>query len=132
VVSLVIDPGIVGTNDIHLYVTEPSGLPVEVEEATVGGFYQWLDDNGIGAGKPRMLAEYGTTFDPADATRKQEWFEALPRVVEDHPLVKAVVYFNSAGITTTSPTCNMRMDDTPASIAGFSTAGDDPYFNQPH
>jgi hypothetical protein len=35
VVSLVIDPGVVGTNDIHLYVTEPSGLPVEVEEATV-------------------------------------------------------------------------------------------------
>ncbi len=101
-------------------------------EAAVGGFYQWLDDNGIGAGKPRMLAEYGTTFDPADATRKQEWFEALPRVVEDHPLVKAVVYFNSAGITTTSPTCNMRMDDSASSIAGFSTAGADPYFNQPH
>lgn len=46
--------------------------------------------------------------------------------------IEAVVYFNSAGITTTSPTCNMRMDDSASSIAGFSAAGDDPYFNQPH
>jgi copper transport protein len=35
VVTLVIDPGLVGTNDLHLYVTDPSGQPLDVEEATV-------------------------------------------------------------------------------------------------
>ncbi len=35
VVTLVLDPGRLGTNDIHLYVTDPAGLPLDVEEATV-------------------------------------------------------------------------------------------------
>src|SRR5690606_12812244 len=35
VVTLVIDPGRLGTNDLHLYVTDPTGLPVDVEEATI-------------------------------------------------------------------------------------------------
>jgi len=98
---------------------------------TVHGFYQWLDTTGIGAGKPRMLAEYGSTFDPADLGRKRRWFEELAGVVEDHPQVKAVVYFNSAGVTTTSPTCNMTMNHSAESLAGFRAAAADPYFNQP-
>jgi hypothetical protein len=100
--------------------------------ATVHGFYQWLDDNGIGAGKPRMLAEYGTNLDAADPGAKRAWFEAFADAVEAHPLIKAVAYFNSSGSTTTSATCNMRMDDAPSSVAGFATAGADPYFDQPH
>jgi hypothetical protein len=98
---------------------------------TVHGFYQWLDDNGIGAGKPRMLAEYGTNFDTRDAGAKQAWFEAFPAAVEAHPQIKAVVYFNSAGSTSTSPNCNMTMNHDAAAVAGFSAAGADPYFNQP-
>ncbi|MEV6816962.1 glycosyl hydrolase, partial [Micromonospora sp. NPDC051296] len=46
--------------------------------ATVGSFYRWLDEQGIGAGKPRMLAEFGTNFDSADPTAKQRWFEEFP------------------------------------------------------
>jgi copper transport protein len=35
VLTLVVDPGGVGSNDVHLYVTDPAGLPLSVEEATV-------------------------------------------------------------------------------------------------
>ncbi|WFE27043.1 glycosyl hydrolase [Solwaraspora sp. WMMD791] len=98
---------------------------------TVNGFYRWLDDNRIGVGKPRMLAEYGTNFDPEDPAAKQRWFEQFPAAIKAHPKVKAVIYFNSAGSTTTSATCNMTMNHTPSALTGFTRAGKDPYFNQP-
>jgi hypothetical protein len=101
-------------------------------QTTVGSFYRWLDEQGIGAGKPRMLAEYGTNFDAADLSAKRRWFEELPGVVAAHPQIKAVVYFNSPGITSSSPTCNMTLNHSPESLAGFRTAAADPYFNQPH
>jgi hypothetical protein len=98
---------------------------------TVSGFYRWLDDNRIGVGKPRMLAEFGTNFDPADSAAKQRWFEQFPAAIKAHPKIKAVIYFNSAGSTTTSATCNMTMNHTPSALAGFTRAGKDAYFNQP-
>ncbi|MFY1633782.1 glycoside hydrolase family 26 protein [Solwaraspora sp. WMMB335] len=98
---------------------------------TVGGFYRWLDEHGIGAGKPRMLAEFGTNFDTEDPAAKRRWFEQFPAAVKAHPKVKAVVYFNSAGSTTTSATCDMTMNHTPSALTGFTRAGNDLYFNQP-
>ncbi|MDG4767509.1 glycosyl hydrolase [Solwaraspora sp. WMMD406] len=98
---------------------------------TVGGFYRWLDQHGIGAGKPRMLAEFGTNFDPDDPGAKRRWFEQFPAAVKAHPKIKAVVYFNSAGSTTTSASCDMTMNHTPSALAGFTAAGKDPYFKQP-
>jgi hypothetical protein len=98
---------------------------------TVGGFYKWLDDNKLGVGKPRMLAEFGTNFNTADASAKRRWFERFPAAVKAHPKIKAVVYFNSAGSTTTSGNCNMTMNHDPSAIAGFTKAGKDPYFRQP-
>jgi len=99
---------------------------------TVHGFYAWLEANHVGDGKPLMLAEYGTAANPADAAAKQRWFEALPAAVKAHPRIKAIAYFNSAGSTSTTPTCNMLLNDTPAAVAGFTAAGADPYFRQPH
>ncbi|WP_326555240.1 glycoside hydrolase family 26 protein [Micromonospora sp. NBC_01813] len=98
---------------------------------TVNGFYRWLDDNRIGVGKPRMLAEFGTNFNPDDPAAKQRWFEQFPAAIKAHPKIKAVIYFNSAGSTTTSATCNMTMNHTPSALAGFTKAGKDSYFNQP-
>ena len=99
---------------------------------TVHPFYAWLEANHLGDGKPIMLSEYGTAADPADPEAKRRWFEAWPAAVKAHPRIKAVLYFNSAGVTTTTDTCNMLLNDTPSSIAGFSTAAADPYFTQPH
>ena len=99
-------------------------------ETTIGTFYRWLDSSGIGAGKPRMLAEFGTSFDPADPAAKKRWFEEFPAAVKAHPKIKAVIYFNSAGSTTTSSTCDMTLGSASA-LEGFRIAGQDPYFRQP-
>ncbi|WP_328655076.1 glycosyl hydrolase [Micromonospora sp. NBC_00330] len=98
---------------------------------TVGGFYRWLDDNGIGAGKPRMLAEFGTNFNSADPGAKQRWFQEFPAALKAHPKIKAAIYFNSAGMTSRTSTCDMTMNHDASAVAGFTQAGQDPYLRQP-
>nr|WP_240956499.1 glycosyl hydrolase [Micromonospora sp. HNM0581] len=98
---------------------------------TVGSFYRWLDEHGIGAGKPRMLAEFGTNMDAADPNAKRRWFEEFPAALKAHPKIKAAIYFNSAGMTKTTKTCNMMMNQDAASVAGFAAAGRDSYLRQP-
>lgn len=97
---------------------------------TVGSFYRWLDEHGIGAGKPRMLAEFGTNFDTADPAAKRRWFEEFPAALKAHPKIKAAVYFNSAGMTTRSSSCDMTMNHDAAALAGFARAGQDAYLRQ--
>ncbi|MGA5311341.1 glycosyl hydrolase [Micromonospora taraxaci] len=98
---------------------------------TVGGFYDWLDDSGIGAGKPRMLAEFGTNFDAADPSAKQRWFQEFPAALKAHPKIRAAIYFNSAGMTSRTARCDMTMNHDAAAVAGFAQAGQDPYLRQP-
>ncbi|MGC5032106.1 glycosyl hydrolase [Micromonospora sp. DT229] len=98
---------------------------------TIGSFYRWLDEKGIGAGKPRMLAEFGTNFDAADPNAKRRWFEEFPAALKAHPKIKAAIYFNSPGVTTSTKTCNMTMNHDAASLAGFTAAGRDSYLRQP-
>ncbi|MFY1575631.1 glycosyl hydrolase [Verrucosispora sp. WMMD703] len=98
---------------------------------TIGSFYRWLDQNGIGAGKPRMLAEFGTNMNAADPNAKRRWFEEFPAALKAHPKIKAAVYFNSAGMTKTTSTCNMMMNQNAAAVAGFAAAGRDSYLRQP-
>ncbi|RIV37791.1 glycoside hydrolase [Micromonospora radicis] len=98
---------------------------------TIGSFYRWLDEQGIGAGKPRMLAEFGTNFDIDDPNAKRRWFEEFPAALKAHPKIKAAIYFNSAGVTTTTKNCNMTMNHDAAALAGFAAAGRDSYLRQP-
>ncbi|MEH1102697.1 CBM96 family carbohydrate-binding protein [Micromonospora sp. CPCC 205561] len=98
---------------------------------TIGSFYRWLDQEGVGAGKPRMLAEFGTNFDAADPDAKRRWFEEFPAALKAHPKIKAAVYFNSAGMTTRTRTCDMTMNHDGSALAGFARAGRDAYLRQP-
>nr|WP_101409219.1 glycosyl hydrolase [Micromonospora sp. MSM11] len=98
---------------------------------TIGGFYRWLDDNRLGVGKPRMLAEFGTNFDAADPDAKRRWFEEFPAALKAHPKIKAAIYFNSPGMTRRSSTCDMTMNHDASSVAGFARAGRDSYLRQP-
>ncbi|CCH17573.1 glycosyl hydrolase [Micromonospora lupini] len=98
---------------------------------TVDGFYRWLDENGIGAGKPRMLAEFGTNFNSADKGAKQRWFQEFPAALKAHPKIKAAIYFNSPGMTTRTATCDMTMNHDASAVAGFTQAGKDAYLRQP-
>ncbi|MGK5739739.1 glycosyl hydrolase [Micromonospora sp. URMC 103] len=99
--------------------------------ATIGSFYKWLDERGLGAGKPRMLAEFGTNVHTGDPDAKRRWFEEFPAALKAHPKIKAAIYFNSPGMTTTSPTCNMTMNHDASALAGFTRAGQDGYLRQP-
>ncbi|PZF99953.1 glycosyl hydrolase [Micromonospora deserti] len=98
---------------------------------TIGSFYRWLDEHGVGAGKPRMLAEFGTNVNPADPGAKRRWFEEFPAALKAHPKIKAAIYFNSAGMTSRSRTCDMTMNHDPSAVAGFARAGQDSYLRQP-
>ncbi|WP_410814228.1 glycosyl hydrolase [Micromonospora sp. 067-2] len=98
---------------------------------TVAGFYRWLDDNGVGAGKPRMLAEFGTNVNVADPGAKERWFEEFPAALKAHPKIRAAIYFNSPGMTSRTATCDMTMNHEASALSGFAQAGQDAYLRQP-
>lgn len=93
----------------------------------VGPFYDALTRAGL-TGKPWMLGEYGSDEDLGSATRKGDWFRAIPHQARaDRPLIKAVVYFDRD-----HGDCEWNIDSSPDATAGFAQAAHDPYFNQPH
>lgn len=96
---------------------------------TFGSFYNWIDAGNLGVGaesKPRFLPEYGTDQDSSDPTRAGDWYAAVPGVLQtDFPKIKAVTLFDasSGGTCTTNPDYNFN------TLAGFTSAGQDPYVN---
>ena len=85
-------------------------------------FYRWAAPHH----KPLMVAEWGAQEDPAQPGRKGEWFKQSAQELRQMPLIKAVVYFNSA------PACPNWIDSTPAALAGFRSIAKDPYLNTRH
>jgi beta-mannanase len=86
-------------------------------------FYAWSSTKG----KPLMIAGTGTTEDPADGTRKGDWFQNAARTLQTSmPNVKALVYAQS-----TSSGCDWRTATSDASQAGFNQLAADPWFQLP-
>ena len=67
-------------------------------EQTIKGGYAWLVANGYG-GKPFMIPEYGTQFDPADPARSTQWYESIPQVLRRYPNLKAVIRWDSEDVS---------------------------------
>jgi hypothetical protein len=84
------------------------------------GFYDW----GSRAGKPLMLAEWGSTEDPRDPNRKAQWYDQASATLRNWPNIRAVVYFNNL-----HDGYDWRVDTSPASLAAFRRLANDPYFN---
>ena len=82
---------------------------------TFKGFYDVLDRTGIGAGKPRMLGEYGCLVDP----RQASWLQGIPDALKALPKLKAVQYYNSGSWGYFAPGTD--------SSAAFAVAGKDAY-----
>lgn len=101
-----------------------NGSPWKSFEETVSPTYDWLKDNGFG-GKPFVLAEYGTQFDPADPERARRWYEDVPQVLGEHPDIKALVRWDS------SFDCGLEIDNGPGMVEAFAEAGRDAAFAQP-
>ena len=71
------------------------------------------------AGKPLMLAEYGT-----NGADKGAWLAGVPKVLWTHNRIKAAVQFNSK-----PGSCDHRVTASPANLAGFRTASRMAYVN---
>jgi hypothetical protein len=76
-----------------------------------GSFYDW----GSKRDKPLMIPETGSTEDPANPTRKRDWYVAAGGALKDMPRVRAVVFFDS------SNPCPWWVDSSRQSLDGFRT-----------
>jgi hypothetical protein len=99
-----------------------NGSEWETPTQALEPFYDWLGAN-ISASKPVLLGEYGTVSDPARPTRAREWYEAVPEALKSMPRIRAVNQWSSS----TSTSCDFRV--TGEVLAGFRSAGQDPYVN---
>jgi beta-mannanase len=95
-------------------------------------FYDWLTQNSAPghdfASKPYMLGEYGTPEDPANPTRKGDWFRAMPMQAKAFPRLKAVVSFDRPDNSGTP--CDFSVGTSADALAGYAAAGQDLYFKQ--
>jgi len=84
-----------------------------------GAFYAW----GSARGKPLMIAEAGTTEDPADPGRKAAWFDnAARQLATEMPNVQALVYFDA------KKTCDYRVSTSTRSLEAFKRLAQDRHF----
>jgi beta-mannanase len=84
-----------------------------------GDFYAW----GSPRGKPLMIAEAGTTEDPADPGRKAAWFDnAARQLATEMPNVQALIYFSG------NKACDYRVDTSAQSLQAFKRLAQNPHF----
>jgi Glycosyl hydrolase family 26/Fibronectin type III domain len=94
-------------------------------DQVVAPFYNWVAGGHLSAGsagKPYMLAEYGSVEGGAGA--KGQWFLGEASTISSRPRIKAVVYFNE------NKDCNWPIATSSSSVAGFTSAGLSCWFNR--
>jgi Glycosyl hydrolase family 26 len=74
---------------------------------------QWA----IAQGRPFMIAETGSLEDPADPSRKANWFRSAVDWLATQPNITALVYFNAA------PRYPWWADSSPASLDAYRALG---------
>ena len=78
--------------------------------------------------KPFVAEETGTVEDPANPARKGQWMTNMESSIKsDFPGLRMLLYFD-VDLTATERV-NWRIDTSLASLAGFKTLAQDPYFN---
>ena len=91
---------------------------------TVTPFYDWLQGQAFAAGKPFMLAEYGSVEGSSPAA-KADWFSSIPAVVAGLPRLKALVYFN---LPAPPGNCDWLTATSPRSAGAFAALAGNPIF----
>lgn len=81
--------------------------------------------------KPYILSEFSSHEDAADPNRKGNWMRGVVSALKQYPDIKAVQLFNST-TSLSGGFCNLVVDSSSQSVAGYAEAGSDPYVNQPH
>jgi hypothetical protein len=82
-------------------------------------FYRWLTTQPAMRKKPIMLGEYASAPGPAVGS----WYANVAGALRRLPRIKAAMQWSSA----TSPTCDFRLTDSTAALAGFAKSSHAPY-----
>jgi hypothetical protein len=90
---------------------------------TVQPFYDWLDGQAIGKGKPFMLSEFGTVADPDDPTAAARWYAEIPAALEKFPRLKALQLWNSR-----VDDCDYRIEQERRTLQAFGDVARTPTF----
>jgi hypothetical protein len=92
---------------------------------TVDPFYQWLTAHHLGAGKPVMLAEFGSAANPANPGQEAAWYRGIVPAIKRLPRLKALVMWNAA-----TPGCDLQLSAEPPAARAYRQAGLSPYLRQ--
>jgi hypothetical protein len=92
---------------------------------TINRFYRWLESHHHG-NKPFLLAEYGSSPDPADPAAKARWYADFVPALQALPNIKAVMQFDSASMSATKK-CDVQITSGPGTLQAFTKAGHNPY-----
>ena len=78
--------------------------------------------------KPMWLAEWASTEDPQDPTRKGQWITQAREALKDplYDQIIGVLYFHKFRPGTP---CTWYVDSTPASLSAFRAMGADPVYS---
>jgi hypothetical protein len=95
------------------------GRPARSPRDTIAPWYRWVTRQPWSAGKPLMLAEYGT-----NGLDRGAWLAAVPTALTELPRIRAAVQFNSR-----PGSCDHRATGSRANLAGFRSASAHPYVN---
>lgn len=116
----------VGFDPYNFYTCNGSGWNTFEQE--IAPPYNFFVSQGLGH-KPQIIAEYGTTYDPKNQARSNQWNKDIPSVAKKYPNLKALVRFDSNGTMSTGQKCDSRIDNGPGMQESFKQAGLDPYLN---
>jgi Glycosyl hydrolase family 26 len=92
---------------------------------TVQPFYQWLTGRHLGAGKPVMLAEFGSAGNPENPEMEAEWYRGVVPVLRGMPRLKALIMWNSS-----TAGCDLQLSADSAAARAYRQAGLSPYLRQ--
>lgn len=92
----------------------------------IKGAYTWVSQDKPGSHTmPMALSDWGTTYDWRNDGRRSQWLDAASQDLKSMPLVKAIVYSNSAEWRLGWPE-NQNQD---ADVAVFASFVSEPYYN---
>lgn len=81
-------------------------------EQSFNVFQDWLDANAkrldIDVRKPVMISELGSSDDPADPSRRPSWYAGITAVLDAHPQVRAIGFWDRTG----NGTCDYRYSES--------------------
>ena len=112
-----------GSDGYNTFGCRGTGGPVWQDFSSIfGDFYNFA----VAHNKPAVIAEWGSTEDPATPGRKAAWITAAGQTMETWPQLKAASYFDAPG---QDLRCFWPLTSSPSATAAFAGLGSQSWFN---